>query len=209
MIYHPDPFTDLYSHTLEKRSSLVAKPPAGFARGAAAAGVTGAALLQPPKSSSALTLGGPWLFGLNPPPPPGTILWFASDVPPEPHPKSPLLVCIGAGLLSGGLVFAELHASFDPQASLLFHPLKTVGLAFGGGAGAGWDKLKTEERCIGGEAIVCFGAAAGGDGAEKSKRSAMPELVLLEIMGDIPGAESNAPKPLEELNVRDGWGGDC
>jgi hypothetical protein len=184
MIYTPDPSTDLYSHTLEKRSSLVAKPLAG--------------------------LGGPWPFGLNPPPPPGTILWFANDVPPEPHPKSPLLVCIGAGLLSGGLVFAELHASFDPQASVLFHPLKTVGLAFGGGAGAGWDKLKTEECCTGGEAIVCFGAAAGGDGAEKSKRSAMPELVLvLEIMGDIPGAESNAPKPLEELNVRDGCGGDC
>jgi hypothetical protein len=117
---------------------------------------------------------------------------------------------MGAGLLGGGLVFAELHASFDPQASVLFHPLKTFGLAFGGGAGAGWDKLKTEECCTGGEAIVCFGAAAGGDGAEKSKRSAMPELVLvLEIMGDIPGAESNAPKPLEELNVRDGCGGDC
>jgi len=58
--------------------------------------------------------------------------------------------------------------------------------------------------------MVCFEAAAGGDGAEKSKRSAMPELVLvLGIMVDIPGAESNAPKPLEELNVRDGCGGDC
>jgi hypothetical protein len=60
MIYtRPQLSPDLYSHTLEKRSSLVAKPLAGFARGALAAGVTGAALLQPPKSSSALTLGGP------------------------------------------------------------------------------------------------------------------------------------------------------
>jgi hypothetical protein len=114
-------------------------------------------------------------------------------------------------LLRGGLVFAELHASFDPQASVLFHPLKTAegGLVFGGGADAGWDRLKTEECCTGGEAIVCFGAAAGGDVAEKSNRSAKPELLFaLEIEGDIPGAESNAPKPLEELNAREVCGGD-
>jgi len=88
-------------------------------------GVTGAALLHPPKSSSAATFGTVPAV-LNPPPPPGTMLWFASD-PPEPQPKAPELVCGGATWLIGGLVFAELQASFDPHASLLAHPLICTG----------------------------------------------------------------------------------
>lgn len=62
----------LYSQTLENRSSLA--PYAGFAWVVPAPGVTGAALLQPPKSSSALTFGGTLAPVLNPPLPPGTIL---------------------------------------------------------------------------------------------------------------------------------------
>lgn len=62
-----------HSHTLENRSSLAPNPPPLFAGAALAAGVTGTALLQPPKSSSALTLGGEDAV-LNPPPPLETIL---------------------------------------------------------------------------------------------------------------------------------------
>ena len=42
---------------------------------------------------------------------------------------------------------------------------------------------------------------------EKSKRSPRPELAVLERgAGETPGAESKAPKPLEELNPRVGCG---
>lgn len=109
-----------YCHTFENKSSPAPNPVAGFAGVFPAAGVTGAALLHPPKSSSAATLGAAPAV-LNPPPPPGTILVFAND-PPEPHPNAPELVCGGAGL-GGELGLAELHASFDPQASLFAHPL--------------------------------------------------------------------------------------
>jgi len=66
----------IYSQTFENRSSLVANPVAGLALDAAvpAPGVTGAALLQPPKSSSVLTFGGPTLAALKPPAPPADIL---------------------------------------------------------------------------------------------------------------------------------------
>ena len=52
-----------YSQTLLKRSSLPPKPPEAeglllLAAGAGTAELTGAALLQPPKSSSAVTFGG-------------------------------------------------------------------------------------------------------------------------------------------------------
>lgn len=117
-----------YSHTFENKSSLAANPVAGFGAAVPAPGFTGAALLQPPKSSSALTIGGPLRGVLNPPPPPGTMLWFASEVP-EAHPKPFELVCIGsAALATGGLILigavsGVLQASFDPHASLLDHPL--------------------------------------------------------------------------------------
>lgn len=44
--------------------------------------------------------------------------------------------------------------------------------------------------------------------AEKSKRLSYPELVfVVTTVGVMPGAESKAPKPLEELKPRDGWAG--
>ena len=112
----------------------MANPVAGLAC-VLAAGVTGAALLHPPKSSSALTLGGARFAGANPPVPPGTILWFAR--PPEPQPKSPLAVCGGAGLAMGGLVCAVLHASFDPHASVFPQPLLVAGAGCGFAGAAG------------------------------------------------------------------------
>jgi len=118
---------NFYSQTLENKSSLAAKLPAGLAGVAPIPGVTGAALLQPPKSSSALTLGAGLLIP-NPPslPPPGTILWLAKEFVPAPQPKLPVLACGGVGLLIAGLA-AELQASFEPQASVLPHPLMAAG----------------------------------------------------------------------------------
>jgi hypothetical protein len=57
------------------------------------------------------------------------MLWFANE-PLEAHPKAFVLVCVGAtGLLIGELALvgaadAELHASLEPQASVLVQPLK-------------------------------------------------------------------------------------
>lgn len=191
-----------HSQTFENKSSPPANPVAGFGC-VPDAEETGAALLHPPKSSSAVTFGGAVPAVLNPPPPPGTILWFANEVPPDPQPKSPELACIGAGLLITGLVFAVLHASFDPQASFP-QPLIVAagGAACGFGGGAGCDRLKTEDWVAGGEDTVCFGGAAGGAaGVEKSNRSPMAEFAGA---GDMPGAESKAPKPLDELKPREG-----
>lgn len=58
---------------------------------------------------------------------------------------------------------------------------------------------------MGGDAKVCFGGAADA-GAEKSKRSPIPELFA--GAGEKPGAEPKSPNPLEELKPREGCGGD-
>ena len=66
-----------------------------------------------------------------------------------------------------------------------------------------------DDCAIVGEATVCFGGTTGA-GEEKSNRSSIPELepvAFVKGAGDIPGAESKAPKPLEELKPRDGCGG--
>lgn len=59
--------------------------------------------------------------------------------------------------------------------------------------------------CGGGEVRVCFGGEVTVEGAPKSKRSSKPELALVCDIGEFPGAESNAPNPLEELKVLLGW----
>lgn len=92
-----------------------------------AAGVTGAALLHPPKSSSALALGGIVLADVNPPPPLGTMLSLANE-PVEAQPNGEDVDWNDAGcLLIGGLlagaVDAEPHASLEPQASVLLQAL--------------------------------------------------------------------------------------
>jgi len=87
----PNLLLDPHSQTFENKSSPPDEnPPAGFPapEPAFAAGVTGAALLQPPKSSSAATFGALAVV-LKLPPVPGTILWV--DKPPQ-LPKSPALV---------------------------------------------------------------------------------------------------------------------
>ena len=148
-----------YSHTLENKSSLPPKPPplgllllleggAGLGRG----GEIGAALLQPPKSSSAVTFGG----ACEPKPPlPKPPL----DEAVVPHAKSFEGVEIGGDLNDGasfvvGTGSGVAHASFEPQASLLEIPEKVllavddaIGADFGC-KGAGADRLKADCRLI-------------------------------------------------------------
>lgn len=110
-----------------------------------------------------------------------------------------------------GLVFAvDPHALLDPHASLFDQSFIAgcVACGFGGGAGAGCDRLKTEDCWLVGDATIGL-AAIGAAGVEKSNRSSMPELVFDIGCGDMPGTESNAPNPLEELNPRDGCGGEA
>lgn len=110
----------------------------------------------------------------------------------------------------GGLVCAVLHASFDPHASVFPQPVLAAGAGgCGFGACVGWERLNTDDGAIVGEATVCFGGALGAV-EEKSNKSVIPELVFAAFVkgaGDMPGAESKAPNPLEELNPRDGCGG--
>lgn len=148
---------------------------------------------------------------MSPPEPPGTILWLARELP-EPQPKSFGLawVCIGGrglckvGEVGCGVGSGVLQASLEPHASVLLpQPI----LEAAGGCGADWvfgggaDRLNTEVSCGGGEAIVCFGGMVCVEVAPKSNRSSNPELALVCGIGELPGAESKAPNPLEELKV--------
>jgi len=139
---------------------------------------TGAALLQPPKSSSWVTVEVPHpsLFGC--------VCIVVAVV---------VVVCAGAG---------EAQASVLPQASMLEKPENVAaGAAAGGGAGlgaAGWDKLKAE--FMGGEAIDWtggWGAGAGAEGIERSRRSFMPEVEGAGCAGAEEKAEK-LPRPLED-----------
>jgi hypothetical protein len=197
-----------HPQTFENRSSLAPNPAAGLLCVLLddAAGAGAGALLHPPKSSSALTFGGSAEPDeLKVPPPPGTMLWLAREVPLEPHPKLPDAGCGGAADVVVLGLFAELHASFDPQASSLPQPPPIAGIGAGtagfGGA-AGCERLKTD-CCGGGETTDGLGGGGGDAGVEKSNRSPKPELEdTAGAAGE--GAESNAPKPLEELKPLDG-----
>jgi len=115
-------------------------------------GEIGAALLQPPKSSSAVTLGGasePKPLLPKPPLEEGAV----------PHAKSFEEVEIGGDLNDGapfvvGAGSGVVHASFEPQASLLENPEKAllavedaIGADFGW-EGAGADRLKADCRLM-------------------------------------------------------------
>lgn len=148
---------------------------------------------------------------LNPPAPPGTRLWAANDPLAEPHPKSFELVCSGGAAVDAvGAESGVDHASLEPQASLLVpHPL-LVGVGAGATLGC-WAgcvlRLKTELICGGDEVADGFAAGAAGAGPPKSKRSPSPELAGAGAAGMADEPESNAPKPLEELSVRECSGG--
>ena len=184
-----------YSQTFENKSSPPI-PPKGFGavpgpvpRALAFVVVVGAALLHPPKSSSALIRGD---------------VVFAA----EPHPGD-----FGAAVCEAVVVVVLLeppHASFVPQASRFDKP-ENLGAAAGCalgccGTGAGVERLKAELRLIEGEAAAGLGGAEGaGAGVEKPNRSPIPELELAAGLGGavvVVGAkDAKSPKPLDELKV--------
>lgn len=192
-----------------------------------AAGVTGAALLQPPKSSSIATFG----VGCEvlPKPLPSTDDWVfeAAGVPPQAE-KSVDIGIDGfragvTGLGFGAVVVAEgsgvAHASLEPQASLLFAKLEnelalagwTDAAGFGAGCegAAGAERLKAEldGADAGAGAGGFLGAALGGVGSEKSKRS-FEALVVAGLVdaGTEGDAKLKSPKSLEALGARTAWG---
>jgi hypothetical protein len=168
-----------------------------------AAGAGAGALLQPPKSSSWLTVG---------------LLEEVPSLLPQPPKSSSFDTLVIAGALYvlvvaagalyevvGGAGAADsgvLQALLEPQASMLSKPdIADVGAGFGGGTGL--DRLKAE-------AEVEF-AGFEGAGAPISNRSPMPELVGTGDLVDIcagagAGADVKSPKSPNPLDMRAGCG---
>lgn len=124
----------------------------------------GGALLQPPKSSSPVTLGDVGLAGVTELPHP---------------PKSSLVDTVAAAGFEGWGVLELAQASFEPQGSAPNPDEKAgaAGCAFGCivGCGFGADRLKAE--LIGGDTGVGALDGTGGDvGMPRSKRSPIPPL---------------------------------
>ena len=221
----------LHSQTFENKSSLVPPnppPPAGLfctGGGLLAAATTGAALLQPPKSSSGATFG----VGCEvlPKSLPDVDDWVfeAAGVPPQAEKSVDIGIdgfragAIGFGF--GAVVVAEgsgvAHASLDPQASLLFEKLENALVAAGCAEAAGFEagcdgavgaeRLKAELMVEDGAgtgvgAGTFVGAALGGLGSEKSKRS-FEALVAAGLVGAGAGdAKLKSPKSFEALGVK-------
>lgn len=179
---------------------------AGFGRG----GEIGAALLQPPKSSSAVTFGGACEPKPTLPKPP-------LEEGPVPHGKSFEEVVIGGDLNDGaplvvGAGSGVAHASFEPQASLLENPEKAllaaddaIGADFGC-EGAGADRLNADCRLIDGEeAFWVTGAGAGADGDESPKRSfgATAEAGFVVCLG---GLVAKLKSPKSSMGILSGFG---
>ena len=210
--------TDLsHSHTFENKSSLPPNPDppappvplAGLAGAIVADGVivaTGAVeLLQPPKSSSALTFGG--LDVPNPPLAPSPPLLFAL-LPPHPNSLALVDAVVAVCVVASGLAAVasdEFHTSFEPQASELAQPepvpaaavllFEVCTLVLLGAVGV--DRLKTELCCCGGDETAGF-AGSAWDEEGKSKRSPRLELG--------PGGTAEIMDENEEsINVLEVW----
>lgn len=150
------PSTSSYeSHTFEYKSSLAPKPPpVGFADGCCggleAAGVSGAALFHPPKSSSAAIFGSSLILV----PPAGFDMFIEL-----PHDEKSFVVVMAGDLLSVfGFELADdsgvAQALFEPHGSSFANPENALELTgatgadfvAGCGTGAGAERLKTEWR---------------------------------------------------------------
>ena len=206
---------DHYSQTFENKSSLPPNPVVGFAvcEGGFAAGIAGAALVQPPKSSSGATFGGPCKLSPSPPLSPNPL--SLDGLPP--HPKSFAaaetagggFVVFGFGAMAVGSGVA--HASFEPHASTLENPDKDGALVWVGGAdfgteckgAAGADRLNadlTSEEIL--EGIGAFVGSGECEELEKLNESFESPFAGLGTMNVGLGAELKSPKPLEELKIR-------
>lgn len=170
--------------------------------------MTGAALFQPPKSSSALIFGGP--VTPNPPLPPRP-LFVDMELP---QPNSGFAADLeGEDLILDALEAAGAsdvaHASLEAHGSTVEKDdrpdvlpwLVCVAIDAGWEGGAGAERLNAEFMLDGGEVMLLVEGA--GVDSEKSNRSFRPEVVVdFGARDPVPGAELKSPKPLEELTVR-------
>jgi len=186
----PPPPPSSYSHTFENKSSFPPNPLL------AAAGVllccavepvvfdVGAALLQPPKSSSCATCGAPQ---------PGLLGATCEE--------EVVVVVFAAGWLGA----EEPHTSLPPHASMLENPPLKLGAAAGAGAGAGAGVERLKAELIGGEdtgAGAALGAGAGAEGMERSRRSPIPDEEGAGLVGAGEEKDEKSLIPLEGLIVR-------
>ena len=170
--------------------------------------MTGAALFQPPKSSSALVFGA--LVVPNPPLPARAM--FAdmalaqpvSDLTADFEGENAIVVALGAEEAGSGVAHASLEAHGsavekveNPDVSL-WATLEDIDA---GGGGIGAERLNAEFMLDGGGLMLLVGGAAVV--SEKSNRSFKPEVAVDFVPRDlVSDAELKAPKPLEELRVR-------
>lgn len=174
-----------------------------------AAGVSGAALFHPPKSSSAAILGVSLKLLLAPKLELVVIGGF-------PHDEKSLVVVIAGDLdsifgfdIDAGSGVAQ--ASFEPHGSSLESPKKALELAGATGAdlaagcenGAGAERLNAEFRFEAG----CFEGLVGceGKGSEKPKRSLDAVLVDCFVIGAVFDAKLKSPRPFDAPGVCSGF----
>lgn len=210
----------LYSQTLEKRSSDPPKPPAGLVEltplPAVGPGEMGAALAQPPKSSSAATVGAGLDAGLGAPQPfptslavnvSGTFIIDAAEGAGG----------AGAGAVTGSGVLHALppHGSIMPAAAAV--AVGTAGLGGADGCGEGLVRLKADCISCCGEVTAGLGGAArvaGAVGGEESPNKSFErddEGGLGLALGG--GGDVNPPKPksweLDDMDAVRDWGFDA
>lgn len=156
-------------------------------------GVTGSALLQPPKSSSSaiVVFVGRTAPSLLPQPPKSllraleTAAGAAEDLyVGDAREEVVVRDCLGAAAAGAVVVedeeVVEFQASVVPQASMLLRLLKPAADKGAGlGAAAGWERLKAEVLYEGAAALVYEGTAVlvgAGAGEDMSKRSPIEEV---------------------------------
>lgn len=146
-------------------------------------------LVQPPNSSSAVTLG----CVTRPPDAPGTIGVSAS----EPLAQPPMLLdCVGCGVgaLGAGSAQAFPPHTSDPEIPGIEESALEVVVAAGAGEDLGWERLKTEL------VVVEAGAAGAGAGEELEKSN---KSFIAEDAGAAgwagPADDVKSPKPPKAL----------
>lgn len=176
-----------HSHTLENKSSLPENPPAGFGfEVALLVGAGGGALVHPPKSSSAETVG-------------AALVVEVGEGEPHPEPMSLAVIVSGTFIIDEevclliGEVTSAVFQALPPHGSmaLLESMLLTLAVLVGGDTGAGSlagaDRLKMEFT------FSVFGRTVGGDVGVVVDMDEKRSKVLVEVAG---GAAADFVDPI-------------
>lgn len=201
-------FRKVYSQTLEKRSSDPPNPPAGlevFVLGGVGL-ETGAALAQPPKSSSAATVGAGFAAGVGAPHPfprslgvrvSGTFIVEAMDG----------AAAAGDGARSGVLHALPPQGSRLPDIMLAVAALAAVVAGALGGCNGGLEILNADFISCWGEVAVDFGGdtVEAETGGEESPNRSFDRDDDGGFGLAVGGGEANPPNPqscpVEEIDV--------